>query len=181
MAFATLAFAQAASPPPAPKAPVATGNTGGTACDMIGIVDGSATINGVEYDTGYIYSFAPAIPMADVNDNHAKWMKVLNVASQQQDKGGPYDAELSEYRSCDGGGIVKISDGSVLIKGMTLAGMTKVTDEGLKQAASINDRTKGRAKSPKSVDHDHSRAKKVKRDDLGRKQRDDDDKPGKKS
>jgi hypothetical protein len=109
--------------------------------------------------------------MADVNDNHAKWLKVLNVASQQQDKGGPYDAEMSEFRSCDGGGTVKIADGSVLIKGMTLAGLTRVTDEGLKQAASINDRTKKRSKNQNSVDHDHTKAKKVKRNDLGVKER----------
>jgi hypothetical protein len=109
--------------------------------------------------------------MADVNDNHAKWMKVLDVASKEQDKGGPYEVEISEYRNCDGGGTVKISDGSVLIKGMTLAGATKVADEALKQAAAINDRTKKRAKDKNSVDRDHKKAPKVKRNDLGVKVR----------
>lgn len=158
--------------PTTPKPPVVTGATGGKVCDMIGVADGSAIINGVEYDNGYVYSFAPAIPMADVNDNHAKWLKVLDAASKEQDKGGPYQVELSEFRSCDGGGMVKITDGSVLIQGMTLAGATRVTDEGLKQAKSINDRTKARSKNQNSTDHDHSKAKKVKRTDVGIRVRD---------
>lgn len=176
MAFAAFAFAQAASPPPQPKAPVAVGNSGGTVCDMYGIVDGTAIINGVEHDAGYTYSFVPAIPMADVKDNHAKWLKVLSVASQQQDQGGPYDVEVSEFWACDGGGAVKQQDGSILLKGLTLAGLTKIQDEALRQGASTNERTRGRAKNKNSLNHDHSKAKKVKRDDLGRKERDDDNK-----
>lgn len=168
LAFAALAGAQA---PPAPKAPVPVGATGGAVCDMIGVVDGSVLLDGVEYDAGYVYSFMPAIPMADVNDNHAKWLKVLDEASKQQDKGGPYEVELSEYRTCDGGGTVKISDGSVVIKGMTLAGLTKVNDMGLQQATAINARTKARVKDAKSTDHDHKKAKKVKRSDVGVKDR----------
>lgn len=166
--FAALVGAQA---PAAPKAPNVVGKTGGAICDMILIADGSAVVNGVEYDVGYSYAFAPALPMADVNDNHAKMQKVLSVASQQQDKGGPYDLELSEYRQCDGSGAVKIDDGSILIKGMTLAGATKVQDEFLNQAKAINDRTKGRSKDKNSMNHDHTKAKKVKRNDVGVKDR----------
>ena len=167
--WSVVAFAQAPAPP---KVVTAAGATGGAYCDMIGVADGSVMVNGVEHDTGFAYGFAPAIPMADVNDNHAKWLKVLDVASKEQDKGGPYQVEVSEYRSCDGGGIVKITDGSILIKGMTLAGATRVADEGLKQMAAINARTKARAKDANSTNHDHSKAKKVKRNDLGVKVRD---------
>lgn len=167
--IAALAFSAAvAAQPVQPKPPTAVGSTGGAFCDMIGVADGSAIINGVEYDTGYSYAMTPAVPIADVNDNHQKWLKVLDAMSKEQDKGGPYQVEFSEYRSCDGGGVVKIDDGSVLIKGMTLAGATRVADEGLKQAAAINNRTKARAKNQNSTDHDHTKAKKVKRDDLGR-------------
>lgn len=169
-------YAVAQGPPPMPKAPTPIASSGGQTCDMIGVIDSDVTIAGVAYDAGYMYTFGPAIPIADVNDNHAKWMKVLSVASEQQDKGGPYSSELSEYRSCDGGGVVKISDGSILIQGMTLAGVTRVNDEGLKQARAINDRTKQRVRNQHSTDHDHTKAKKVKRNDLGIKQRDE---PGK--
>ena len=172
--FAALAMfvGGASAQPAAPKAPaVSAGTAAGTVCDMIGVVDGSVIVNGVEYDSGYVYAFAPAIPMADVHDNHKKWMKVLNAASKEQDKGGPYEAEISEYRSCDGGGAVKISDGSVWIKGMTLAGSTRVADEGLKQAKLINDRTKARAHDKNSTNHDHTKAKKIKRNDVGVKVR----------
>lgn len=164
-----VAIAQAPAPP---KAPPAVGTTSGAFCDMTGIVDASVTMNGVEYDAGYSYGFTPAIPKADVADNHTKWTKVLDVASQEQDKGGPYELEISEYRSCEGGGAIKVSDGSALIKGVTLAGLTRIGDEALKQSKAINDRTKARSKNQNSVDHDHTRAKKVKRDDLQRKVRD---------
>jgi hypothetical protein len=169
LAVAMIAGAQ--GPPPTPKAPPVAGTTSGQFCDMIAVVDSSVTVNGVEYDAGYSYGMLPAIPMADVHDNHKKWLKVLDTASKEQDKGGPYSAEVSEYWNCDGSGPVKQADGSVLLKGLTLAGLTHIGDMSLQQGKETNDRTKARSKNQNSTDHDHSHAKKVKRNDLGQKER----------
>lgn len=165
--FSTLVLAQA---PAQPKAPDATWKaTGGVACNVWYIVD-SETKDG--FDAGLAYTFIPGVPMADVLDNHTKILRVLDQASKEQDKGGPYNIEMSEYRACDGGQAVKITEGSILIQGATLSGLNRITRVALKQANEITERFEKRAARGDKHAFDHSKAKKVRRDDIGRKMRD---------
>jgi len=166
MIFSAFVLAQV---PPPPKPPVVAGQTGGTVCDIT-YTTNAETIDG--YDVGSIYIFLPAVPMADVIDNHRRNRKVLDIASREQDRGGQYNVEFSEYRACEGGASVKITEGGALIAGMTLGGWTRITDETLRQLSGINERTKLRSKTLKSTDRDHTKAKKVKRNDLGQQIRD---------
>jgi hypothetical protein len=56
--------------------------------------------------------------------------------------------------------------------GMTLEGSVRAMDVALQAAKEINDRYRSRASKGAKVGWDHSKAKKVKRDDLGRKLKD---------
>jgi hypothetical protein len=127
----------------------------------------------VETADGYDVSSAEnkvyGIPMEDVNDNLAKQKKVLSVASEQQDKGGPYNVELSEFRACNGGAKTKNDAGSILIKGATLKGINKIAREALRQSDLVTKRYEDRDAKGEKKGWDHSKAKKVKRDDVGRK------------
>ena len=118
--------------------------------------------------SGTMYS----VPWADVADNHAKQMKVLDQLSKEQDKGGEYEVTVTETNTCEDGVTVRVADGSALIMGLTLAGSVRVGDIALQQAKEINDRYRNRASRGAKVGWDHSKAKKVKRDDLGRKLKD---------
>jgi hypothetical protein len=64
---------------------------------------------------------------------------------------------------------VRIAAGSIFVEGVTLEGNTKVTDMALKMADEINDRYKKRAKAGARQGWNHKNAKKVRRDDLGRR------------
>lgn len=175
--FASFAFAQDA--PKAPKAPAATSKAAGNSvkgvvCDVWVSSDSDVTVApGDVRDAGMFFAFGAAIPYADVEDNHRRGVKVLDLISKLQDKGGPYTIVASEYRSCDGGPVTQITDGSIEARGITLAGTTQIVDETIRQMQQVNDtRFKHRAKRGDKFGQDHSKAKKVKRDDLGRKSRD---------
>jgi hypothetical protein len=109
------------------------------------------------------------IPLADAEDNTRLGKKIINEASKQQDKGGPYVGTYSEMRSCNGGAPVK-ADG-IYVQGVTLAGSTKIADVGLKVGAEINDRYKKRAARGDRFANDHSHAKKIERDSDTKKRK----------
>ena len=126
-----------------------------------------------DQDVAFASTTLSAVPMVDVLDNHEKQLKVLSVASKQDESvtkvHGPYKLELSEYRQCDGGAKTKIVDGGVMVQGVTLKGMNKIAREGLKQADLITARYEKRAAHGDKHGWDHSKAKKVKRNDVGQR------------
>jgi hypothetical protein len=119
------------------------------------------------YDCGVISGTTPAIPMADLLDNAAKFNKVLDAASRYQEKGGPYTLEMNEIRVCDGGAPVRAQ--GVEVRGLTLTGLNAVTREALKQGEFVLRRYEQRAAKGDKTEWDHTKAKKVKRNDLGQR------------
>jgi len=108
------------------------------------------------------------VPMADVLDNSAKAIKVLDVLSKQQDKGGVYVLETGEERNC-AGKIERVAATSVQLKGITLRGANSGARAALQQANLIVGRYESRAAKGDKQGWDHSKAVKVKRNDLGQK------------
>jgi len=134
-------------------------------CDVIYTMDVDVVLApGAEpMNVGTSVGFAYGIPLADAEDNTRLGKKIINEASKQQDKGGPYIATYSEMRACDGKPAVR-ADG-VFVKGVTLAGSVKIAEVGLAVGKEINDRYKKRAaKGDKFADDGHSHGKKIKRD-----------------
>jgi len=127
----------------------------------------SERMDGQDVSIGSTTFFAQ--PMDEVLFNHKAQVKVLDAMSKEQDakKGPMYRVDVSEYRVCDGGGKVKIADGSASIQGISYEGANRINDEAIKQMHVINDRHKGRAAKGHKEAWDHGKAKKVKRDDLG--------------
>ena len=133
-------------------------------------------------DTGKGSIILPSMPMSEVNFNHDRQMKVLDAMSKEQDATGKdakgrkfaaeepmYKTDVYEIRACDGGPGVKmpIGQGSASIQGISYAGTTRIADVMLQQFRIVNDRHKARvAKGEKSA-WDHSKAPKVKRNDVG--------------
>jgi hypothetical protein len=109
------------------------------------------------------------VPIADVLDNSAKALKVLDVLSKQQDKGGVYTLETGEVRSCDGKPPERIAVTSVQLKGITLHGANVGARAALQQADLIIKRYEQREKKGDVQGWDHSKSKKVKRNDVGQK------------
>jgi len=107
------------------------------------------------------------VPFADVLDNSAKALKVLDVLSKQQDKGGVYVLETGEVRSCDGKPPERIAVTSVQLKGITLHGANVGARAAMQQADLIIKRYEQREKKGDVQGWDHSKAKKVKRNDVG--------------
>jgi hypothetical protein len=133
-------------------------------CDVVYTMDtdvvlapGSDPVN-----VGTVVGFAYGIPKADAEDNTRLGKKIINEASKQQDKGGPYIATYSEMRSCDGGPAIK-ADG-VYVQGVTLKGSTVIDRVALKVADEITKRYEKRAAKGDKFANDHSKAKKIKRD-----------------
>jgi hypothetical protein len=112
---------------------------------------------------------AYSIPWVDVEDNHKKQMRVLDALSKEQDKGGQYEITVTETNTCEDGVTVRVADGSAYVTGVTLDGSVKVGDVAIQVMKEINDRYRNRAAKGAKVGWDHSKAPKVKRDDLGRK------------
>lgn len=133
-------------------------------CDVTYSVD-TATADG--NDVGTSVTVVRALPMADVLDNAAKFNQVLDVASKEQEKGGPYTGTMDEVRVCDGGKPVKAQ--GIEVRGVTLKGANKIGREALKQADAILKRYEQRDAKGANVGWDHSKAKKVERDDLGKR------------
>lgn len=119
------------------------------------------------YDCGAGSGTVPALPVADVTDNAAKFLCVINQASKEQERGGPYTITLDETRVCDGGTPYRAQ--GVQVQGLTLGGLTRICDVALEVSRQINDRYRARAKKIDSVGWDHKKAPKVKRNDLGQR------------
>ncbi len=166
MVAATSAFGQDAKVPPttSPAPP------GYILCDVIYTTDITTTdAQGGEHNIATGINTVWAIPYADALDNSKKGLVVVDLMSKLQDKGGPYDAETSEIRNCDGKGQAKYAPTSVLVRGVTLEGANQIAREALKQGGLIVTRYEDRQKGGAKVGWDHAKASKTKRDDLGRR------------
>ena len=141
----------------------------GKVCDVTYAMEAETTEH---FDIGNASMTFKAMPWVDVEDNHKKQMRVLNELSKQQDKGGEYEITVVETNTCEDGVTVRIADGSAYVTGVTLDGVVKVGDVMLQVGKEVNDRYRNRAAKGAKVGWDHSKAKKVKRDDLGRKVKD---------
>jgi|SRR5580765_2492181 len=115
------------------------------------------------------YAAVYSLPGVDLDANHKLQMKVLDALSKEQDKRGQYEVTVTETNTCEDGVTVRVNDGSAYVTGVTLDGSVKVGDVAIQVAKEINDRYRGRASKGAKVGWDHSKAPKVKRDDLGRK------------
>ena len=120
-------------------------------------------------NVGTVVAMAYGIPLADADDNTRLGKKIINEASKQQDKGGPYVATYSEMRSCDGGAAVK-ADG-IYVKGVTLAGSNKIARTALGVADEVTKRYEKRAAKGDKYANDHGKAKKIKRGADGKRER----------
>jgi hypothetical protein len=120
-------------------------------------------------NVGTMTATSYAVPMADVLDNSARALKVLDVLSKQQDKGGVYVLETGEVRSCDGKPPERVAATSVLLKGITLKGANMGARAALKESDGITKRYEDRAAKGAKEGWDHSKAAKVKRNDLGQR------------
>jgi len=163
--FALPALAQPATTPSADIGTPPT-YTAGKICDATYAVE-VETVD--HYNVSSAYGAAYSIPWVDVEDNHKKQMRVLDALSKEQDKGGQYEVTVTETNTCEDGVTVRVADGSAYVTGVTLAGAVKVGDIALQVGKEINDRFRNRAAKGAKVGWDHSKAPKVKRDDLGRK------------
>jgi hypothetical protein len=147
----------------------------------------SETMSGQDIGNGSVTFFAQ--PMSEVTFNHKAQMKVLDAMSKEQDAKSSdakknkqananeepmYRTDVTEYRVCDGGAKVKIADGSASIQGISYRGTVRIADEMLRQGKIITDHHRERANSGEKHAWDHDKARKVKRDDLGRKVKDKD-------
>jgi hypothetical protein len=177
-----LALAQTAVGPPSeqvtiPKASAKADSKDvkGAFCEIWWMVDGDVTMpDGSVVDGGITAGYGPPTAWADVEDNFNRSKKVLDVMSKQQDKGGPYSTVATQLRRCDGGQVTQIMDGGIEVRGVTAKGAVEINRVALKQLAEVNElRFAKRADKGDKYLQDHSKAKKAKRDDLGRKVRDD--------
>lgn len=109
------------------------------------------------------------VPFADVEDNSVRAKRVLDALSKQQDKGGVYKLETGEVRSCDGKPPERVAATSVELRGISLHGANVGARAALKEADGIIKRYEQREKKGDVQGWDHSKAKKVKRNDLGQK------------
>ena len=113
-----------------------------------------------------------AVPFADVQDNSKRALRVLDVLSKQQDKGGVYKLETGEVRSCDGKPPERVAATSVELRGISLHGANLGARAALKEADGITKRYEQRQAKGDVQGWDHSKAKKVKRNDVGVKIKD---------
>lgn len=113
-----------------------------------------------------------AVPFADVQDNSARALRVLDLLSKEQDKGGVYKLETGEVRSCDGKPPERVAATSVQLNGITLKGANRGARAALKEADGIVKRYEDREAKGAKEGWDHSKAKKVKRNDVGVKIKD---------
>ena len=110
-----------------------------------------------------------AVPFADVQDNSARALRVLDLLSKEQDKGGVYKLETGEVRSCDGKPPERVAATSVELRGITLKGANRGARAALKEADGVTKRYEDRAAKGDKEGWDHAKAAKVKRNDLGQK------------
>jgi len=114
-----------------------------------------------------------AVPFADVQDNSARALRVLDLLSKEQDKkDGVYVLTTGEVRSCDGKPPERVAATSVELRGITLKGANRGARAALKEADGVTKRYEDRAAKGDKEGWDHAKAKKVKRNDLGQKLKD---------
>src|SRR5262245_15677333 len=114
--FIGVALAQAQKPPAATPTP--------NFCDVTYSVETETTLDNDDVNSSSIT--IRAMPYADVQEDHARQLKILDVISKEQNKGGPYTVTVTETNTCDGGNTVRISSGSIYAEGITLAGSTRI-------------------------------------------------------
>ena len=133
-------------------------------CDVIYTMDVDVVLApGAEpMNVGTSVGFAYGIPLADAEDNTRLGKKIINEASKQQDKGGPYIATYSEMRSCDG--KVPVRADGIFVQGVTLKGANAISRVALKVGEEVTQRYEKRAAKGDKFGNDHSKAKKIKRD-----------------
>ena len=133
-------------------------------CDVIYTMDVDVqTIPGGEpMNVATSVGFGYGVPLADADDNTRLGKKIINEASKQQDKNGPYIATYSEMRSCDGKPAVR-ADG-IFVQGVTLKGANAISRVALKVGEEVTQRYEKRAAKGETFGNDHSKAKKIKRD-----------------
>ena len=144
-----------------------------TFCDVIYTLDTDVVVApGAEpVNVGTVVGFAYGLPLADAEDNTKLGKKIIDEASKQQDKGGPYIATYSEMRSCNGGPATR-ADG-VFVQGVTLKGGNAIARVALKVGDQVTQRYEKRAaRGDKFADDGHGHAKKIKRDpNTGKRER----------
>lgn len=145
-------------------------------CDVTYTAD-TETMSGHDVSDG-VANFK-AVPMSEVKFQNERNVKVLDALSKEQDKckgDDCYRIEVGEYRSCDGGPKVKqpAGQGSALLEGVTYAGMLRVGRVGLHEGDVFLKHHEAKSAKGEKVPYDHKKAKKVKRDELGKKQKDKD-------
>lgn len=121
------------------------------------------------HDVGTSVIVLQALPMADVLFNAEAFNKVLDRISKDQEHGGPYTVQLDETRVCDGGAPFKAQ--GIEARGLTLAGANRASRVALQQAGQIVTRYEARQMRGAKVGWDHAKAKKVDRDDLGKRKK----------
>jgi hypothetical protein len=133
-------------------------------CDVTYTLDTDVVLaEGAEpVNTGTIVGVAYGLPLADAEDNTRLGKKIINEASKQQDKGGPYLAYYSEMRSCGGGPAVQ-ADG-IFVKGVTLNGSNKIGRVALQVGDEVTKRYEKRAQKGDRFAQDHQKARKIERD-----------------
>lgn len=134
----------------------------------------SETMTGYNISKGEAIAYA--MPIAEIEFYHARQMKTLDAMSKEQDKcksndNDCYRVDVYEERACDGKAAVRqpIGQGSASIQGMTYAGSIRVGEEALRQGKLALDHNKERAAKGLKNGWDHTKAKKVERDDLGKR------------
>lgn len=150
--FAVIAFAQ---PTKAPKV-----------CDVTYVME-AETQDGADYVNSKLQMYA--MPVADVDDNSKRGRHIIDVASKVQDKGGVYQVEFAEWRTCDGK-TVKNDATSIMVKGVTLDGVNRISRASIKVAGEVTQRYEKRAERGDREAWDHKKARAVKRNDLAVKQ-----------
>ena len=141
-------------------------------CDVIYTmdVDVEMTPGAEPININTVVGFAYGLPLADAEANTKLGKKVINEASKQQDKGGPYLATYSEMRSCDG--KVPVRADGIFVQGVTLKGANAISRVALKVGEEVTQRYEKRAAKGETFGNDHSKAKKIKRDpNTGKRER----------
>jgi reverse gyrase len=111
------------------------------------------------------------LPMADVLDNSQQGLQIIKMLGKADSKGGPYTIEVGEVRECDGKPPERVLANSIFAKGVTLADSNRISDKGLEVAKHILKRYQDRQAKGQRRGWDHAKAQKVKRNDLGQKQK----------
>lgn len=138
-------------------------------CDVTYTVDTNVKVGTDEFDAGTVIAVVNAMPYADVLDNSDRMLKVVKLMAKEDGKGGPYDIESGEVRSCDGGPPAKVAATALLTSGVTLRGSNRIARAAWQQMGAIIGRYEARADQGEQMGWDHRKGHKTKRNDLRQK------------